>query len=100
MLRKMDEAVGFLESELDRAVAAFGQSVSGDNVVPIENARSQTILRERERRFRELLDSLPAAVYTLQRRGCNLVGLPASTRLKRMVRILEAVLAGRHAAAA
>ena len=65
----MDEAVGFLESELDRAVAAFGQSISGDNVVPIETARSQTTLRERERRFRELLDALPAAIYTTDAAG-------------------------------
>lgn len=65
----MNEAVGFLESELDRAVATFGQAVSGDNVVPIDAARSQATLRERERRFRQLLDALPAAVYTTDAAG-------------------------------
>jgi len=65
----MDEAIGFLESELDRAVAAFGQAAPGDNVVPIEAARSQATLRERERRFRELLGALPAAVYTTDAAG-------------------------------
>jgi PAS domain S-box-containing protein len=61
---KMDQKIGFLESELDRAVATFGQATAGDNVVPIDGARSHATVRERERRFRELLDALPAAVYT------------------------------------
>ncbi len=65
----MNEAIGFLESELDRAVANFGQATSGDNVVPIDTARSQATLRERERRFRELLGALPAAVYTTDAAG-------------------------------
>lgn len=60
---------GFLESELDQAVAAFGRAASGDNVVPLDAARSQATLRERERRFRELLDALPAAVYTTDAGG-------------------------------
>ena len=71
--------------------------------------RSQATLRERERRFRELLDALPAAVYTTDAAGrityyndaaAILWGYRPPARLKRMVRILEAVLAGRHAAAA
>src|SRR4249919_510203 len=66
---EMNEAIGFLESELDRAVANFGQATSGDNVVPIDTARSQATLRERERRFRELLGALPAAVYTTDAAG-------------------------------
>ena len=67
----MDQATGFLESELDRAVAALGFSAAGDgsNVVALDALRSQATLRERERRFRELLDALPAAVYTTDAAG-------------------------------
>ena len=67
----MDQATGFLESELDRAVAALGFSASGDvsNVVALDSLRAQATLRERERRFRELLDALPAAVYTTDAAG-------------------------------
>src|SRR5262245_1051907 len=65
----MDQTIGFLESELDRAVATFGQATAGENVVPIDSARSPATLRERERRFRELLDALPAAVYTTDAAG-------------------------------
>ncbi len=65
----MDQTIGFLESELDRAVATFGQAPAGDNVVPIDSARSHATLRERERRFRDLLDALPAAVYTTDAAG-------------------------------
>src|SRR5476649_51486 len=66
----MDKPVGFLESELERALAAHGEAPANDNVVPISAAlRSQATLRERERRFRELLDSLPAAVYTTDVEG-------------------------------
>ena len=67
----MDQAAGFLESELDRAVAALGFSASGDvsNVVAFDSLRAQATLRERERRFRELLDALPAAVYTTDAAG-------------------------------
>ena len=63
---KVDQTTGFLESELDRAVAALRFNATGDssNVVALDTLRSQATLRERERRFRELLDALPAAVYT------------------------------------
>ena len=64
----MDQAIGFLESELERAVATLGQAAA-DNVVPIDPLRSQAKLRERERRFRRLLDALPAAVYTTDAAG-------------------------------
>jgi hypothetical protein len=37
--------------------------------VPIDTLRSQATLREGERRFRELLDALPAAVYTTDAAG-------------------------------
>lgn len=66
----MDEPIGFLESELERAVATMGQTPAEDNVVQIsESLRSQATLRERERRFRGLLDALPAAVYTTDAAG-------------------------------
>src|SRR5476649_1676819 len=66
----MDKPVGFLESELERALAAHGEAPADDKVVPISNAvRTQATLRERERRFRELLDALPAAVYTTDAEG-------------------------------
>ena len=60
---------GFLESELDWAVATFEQTATSDNVVPIDAARSRATLREHERRFRKLLDALPAAVYTTDAAG-------------------------------
>jgi PAS domain S-box-containing protein len=46
-------------------------SAAGDssNVVALDILRSQATLLERERRFRELLDALPAAVYTTDAAG-------------------------------
>ena len=66
---EMDKQIGFLESEFDRAVAA--REVSGqEKVVSIAGAlRQQELYRERGRRFRELLDALPAAVYTTDAAG-------------------------------
>jgi len=64
----MEKPVSFLENEFERAVAARGDPEH--NVVPIaESLRSQENLRERERRFRELLSALPAAVYTSDAAG-------------------------------
>src|SRR5262245_64849338 len=61
----MGEPIGFLESEFERALTTMGQPRTIDNVVQISDSlRSQSTLRERERRFRGLLDALPAAVYT------------------------------------
>src|SRR4051812_26087588 len=66
----MDQQIGFLESEFERAVAAHTPHVTGENVIPLAGAvRGQETLRERERRFRELLDALPAAVYTTDAAG-------------------------------
>src|SRR4249920_320929 len=66
----MDEPIGFLESELERAVVTMSQAPAEDNVVQISDSlRSQATLRERERRFRGLLDALPAAVYTTDAAG-------------------------------
>jgi PAS domain S-box-containing protein len=65
----MDKPIGFLESEFERAVATRG-GAAHENVVPIGEAnRGHSALRERERRFRELLDALPAAGYTTDAAG-------------------------------
>ena len=61
---KVDKSVGFLESELERAIAA-GEA----NVGPFAANHDHDLLPERERRFRELLDALPAAVYTTDAEG-------------------------------
>jgi PAS domain S-box-containing protein len=62
----MDHPIGFLESEFERATAIR----TAENVVSIgEPTRAHGALRERDRRFRELLDSLPAAVYTTDAAG-------------------------------
>jgi len=62
----MDKLVGFLQSELERAMPARADG----NVVPIGGSlRAQAALRERERRFRKLLDALPAAIYTTDAAG-------------------------------
>ena len=60
----MNKSVGFLESELERAVAA-----GDDKVVPFAANGEQNLHPEHERRFRELLDALPAAVYTTDAAG-------------------------------
>jgi PAS domain S-box-containing protein len=61
---------GFLESALEHAIAERSELAADHNVVPITPAlRAQNTLRERERRFRELLDALPAAVYTTDAEG-------------------------------
>src|ERR1035441_10762130 len=66
----MDKPSGFLESEFERVIAARGGASAAQNVVPIsEPLRARATLRERERRFRELLDALPAAIYTTDAAG-------------------------------
>jgi PAS domain S-box-containing protein len=66
----MDQPGGFLESELERALASRGEASFDDKIVPISAAvRAQSTLHERERRFRELLNALPAAVYTTDAAG-------------------------------
>jgi PAS domain S-box-containing protein len=57
----MERRVGFLESEFERALATRG---------PREESRNGPSLHaERERRFRDLLDALPAAIYTTDATG-------------------------------
>ncbi len=66
----MDKPIGFLENEFERVVATRGGAAALENVVPIgEPTRGHAALRERDRRFRELLDALPAAVYTTDAAG-------------------------------
>ena len=66
----MEEPFGFLESEFEPALTTIGQAPATGNVVQISDSlRSQAALRERERRFRGLLDALPAAVYTTDAAG-------------------------------
>ncbi|HSP49429.1 MAG TPA: HWE histidine kinase domain-containing protein [Pseudolabrys sp.] len=66
----MDKPIGFLESESERVIGARGATSADENVVPFtEPLRAQATLRERERRFRELLDALPAAIYTTDAAG-------------------------------
>jgi PAS domain S-box-containing protein len=66
----MDRPIGFLESEFERVITARGGASADETVVPIsEPLRAQATLRERDRRFRELLDALPAAVYTTDAAG-------------------------------
>jgi PAS domain S-box-containing protein len=61
---------GFLESELERLMAARAEGAADKNVVPFSSmVNAQATLHERERRFRELLNALPAAVYTTDAAG-------------------------------
>jgi PAS domain S-box-containing protein len=66
----MDQQFGLLESEFERVVAAREAQAPAEKVVPIGGSRrSQQAAYERERRFRELLGALPAAVYTTDAAG-------------------------------
>ena len=65
----MEMPVGFLESEFERTLVK-ARGVSTGKVVSLEEPlRAQATLRERERRFRELLGALPVAVYTTDADG-------------------------------
>ena len=63
----MDKTGSFLESALERAVSSR-DSANSENVVPFAT-REVHFAHERERRFRELLSALPAAVYTTDAEG-------------------------------
>jgi len=68
----MEKSLGFLENEFDRALSVGDPSRGGadDTVVPISGAlRGRQPMLERERRFRELLGALPAAIYTTDAAG-------------------------------
>jgi PAS domain S-box-containing protein len=65
----MDKQIGFLESEFGRVVAAR-EAAAAENVVPLDEARRRQPTRDDgERRLRELLEALPAAVYTTDAAG-------------------------------
>jgi PAS domain S-box-containing protein len=65
----MDQQIGQMESDLDRAIR-IREGRNEGTVVPIGGPlRSQETLRERERWFRQVLSGLPAAVYTTDANG-------------------------------
>jgi PAS domain S-box-containing protein len=58
------------EGEFETVLAAAGEALTNDNVVPMgKTPRAQALLRERERRFHALLEALPTAVYTTDAAG-------------------------------
>jgi len=66
----MDKIAGFFETELERGVAARKSPANDKNVVSFADAqRDHEMLLERDRRFRDLLTALPAAVYTTDAQG-------------------------------
>jgi PAS domain S-box-containing protein len=68
MRRVMDKEFGFLETELERAVTARG--TDGAPAAPAGDPwPHDATLPEPERRFRELLGALPAAVFTTDAKG-------------------------------
>ena len=68
---EMEHPIGLIESALERALAVrTGTGEEAENVVPIAAAlRQQELHHRRARRFHELLDALPAAVYTTDAAG-------------------------------
>ncbi len=58
-----------LESRFDLAVNAGERTAPGANVVSLDMARVHAPRPDHERRFHELLDALPAAVYTTDAAG-------------------------------
>ena len=61
--------VGFLEGEFERAIAEHrGNEPANNNIVDLDRHR-EFAAQERARRFRALLDALPAAVYTTDAAG-------------------------------
>jgi PAS domain S-box-containing protein len=64
----MERRVGFLESKLEQAIATRRARPTDLNVVQLKD-HPDSPWHERERRFRELLDALPAAIYTTDAEG-------------------------------
>src|SRR5215475_5059517 len=56
-------------SKFDWAVTADEKAAPGANVVSLDSTRVQAARPDHERRFHELLDALPAAVYTTDAAG-------------------------------
>jgi PAS domain S-box-containing protein len=63
----MEKTTGFLENECKRTAAKCGVGETQETMV--DALRTQATLREHERRFRELFDALPAAIYTTDAAG-------------------------------
>jgi PAS domain S-box-containing protein len=63
----VEKRLSFLEAELENALAAR-EAPGSSNVVDFDQT-PEGLARERERRFRDLLDALPAAVYTTDASG-------------------------------
>ena len=63
----MDKRVGFLETEFEHALA-IREAPNSSNIVDLNN-HPDVSPRERERRFHQLLDVLPAAIYTTDTAG-------------------------------
>src|SRR5688572_31598023 len=63
----MDTRIGFLEAGFENALAARELPNSG-NIIDLNN-HPDGPWRERERRFHQLLDVLPAAIYTTDTAG-------------------------------
>jgi PAS domain S-box-containing protein len=59
--------IGFLEGEFERVVATHSET-NLNNVVELEQSPDAAV-RERERRFRGLLEALPVAIYTTDPAG-------------------------------
>lgn len=66
---EMPKSGGVSENQFEQIAAAHGAPPADGNVVPLPAARAHTPLPERERRFRELLAALPAAIYTTDAEG-------------------------------
>jgi PAS domain S-box-containing protein len=60
--------IGFLENEFERAVAAHSETSPATNVVEL-GRNADTARKERDRRFRGLLEALPVAIYTTDPAG-------------------------------
>ena len=66
----MDKPIGFLEGEFERAAAARGSAVHSENVVPISSATREHVSQHQSaQHLHQLLDALPAAVYTTDAEG-------------------------------
>ncbi len=64
----MQPDIGFLENEFERVLATHSDTSPSNNVIEL-NANVEGVRRERDRRFRGLLDALPTAIYTTDAAG-------------------------------
>src|SRR4029077_12137389 len=69
------QSVGGLDADFEQLIAEHNRALrEGEKPLVVSNdaivRQSQEALREGERRFRALLEALPAAVYTTDTKGC------------------------------